>query len=99
MRIHIEWVPVHANVRGNEWADALVCEAANGTRSPRTELLGLLQKQLPTSMAALKAKYKQCLISMWTDCWGQLPRHRKMAYIDLHMPSHKAFPVITNRPC
>src|SRR6266481_3720181 len=98
MRVHIEWVPGHADVRGNERADALARAAAEGARSPQPELPQLLHKQLPVSITALKANWKKALYPKWAEQWACLPRYRKMLRIDPGMPSSKSFRNITNRP-
>ena len=42
MRIHIEWVPGHANIPGNERTDALAREAAGGLRATSLDLQRML---------------------------------------------------------
>ncbi|KAG8871434.1 hypothetical protein FRB98_000778, partial [Tulasnella sp. 332] len=58
LQVHIEWVPGHKSVPGNELADSAAKEASQRSASPTDMLPAYYHHCLPTSIAALKAKRK-----------------------------------------
>ena len=98
MRVHIEWTPGHAKIRGNERADTLARATAEGACSLLNNLPRILLQRLPTSIAALKANRQWKLVPTWAEKWKASPRHTKMSHIDPTLPSHKAYRTIFDQP-
>ena len=71
LRIHLEWVPGHSGLAGNETADELARDAAL-TQQP-DGLPVRLTHPLPVSIAALKAACKLTMLPMWKAMWQSSP--------------------------
>ena len=65
IRTHINWVPGHVNVKGNERADILAKEETKGKRLPR---------DATTSITYLKRKNKKHQMKTWDDRWPTTKR-------------------------
>jgi len=98
LKIHVEWVPGHTNVAGNESADELAKKAAEGISSPCQHLPPFLQNALPTSIIALKAACKTELHLLWVKLWKASLRFLKISCIDPCIPSNKACQILTGCP-
>ena len=79
LRIHLEWVPGHMDVKGNVLADTHAKMASEGNASDLTNLPHLLRKHLPASIAALKAQRKRTILQQWQADWSQSLHFDKMS--------------------
>jgi ribonuclease HI len=96
LRIHLAWVPGHANILGNELADDLAKKAAEGQRSPTLSLPTMLQRRLPASTAALKAHRKTTVVKRWSKIWAVSPRYPRMRKIDTSLPSWRTYKMLAS---
>jgi ribonuclease HI len=78
-RLTIKWISGHSKVRGNEEADRVAKNAAQGLSSARAALPHILRSTLPTSTSARKQEFMQELKSKWSDMWENSPRKQKIA--------------------
>jgi hypothetical protein len=84
--LRIKWISGHSKVVGNEEADKLAKEAAEGKASRRVDLPPLLQKELPISASAIKQEQHAKLMRRWRREWTVSPRRRRMEQIDTTFP-------------
>src|SRR5882724_3660445 len=98
LKVHVKWVLGHMNIAGNEATDELVKKAAEGISSPQQNHPPLLQNTLPISIVALKVTHKMELWLSWTKLWKTSSRFIKISHIDPHMPSNKAYGILTSCP-
>ena len=97
LHIHLEWVPGHRGVGGNEPADCKAKAAVEGLSSMATELPLLLHHHLPASMAAFIAHRRTMLLQRWRDEWLSSPQYSKVAKVDSLLPSRKSSkPLVTS---
>jgi ribonuclease HI len=85
-KIRVKWISGHSDVRGNEKADKLAKEAADGKASRRTDQPPFLRRTLPTSVSANKCMYLKHLKSCWKTMWLDSPRRRRIERIDDAFP-------------
>ena len=81
MSIRLIWISGHSDVRGNEQAERLAKEAAEGRASGQAKLLAILWK-LPTGVSACKREYLEKMKSRWLSEWRESPRKRRLDLID-----------------
>ena len=62
LHIHLEWVPGHMEIEGNELADEQAKRVAAGDTSCMDDLPALLKKHLLVSIMALKADRKKSVL-------------------------------------
>ena len=98
LHIHLEWVPGHMDIKGNELADEHAKRAATGDISHTEDLPDLLKKCLPVSIAALKANWKKSIPQRWRKAWLNLPRHAKISQIDSRMPNRQIYRTLSSLP-
>jgi hypothetical protein len=84
--LKIGWISGHSKVKGNEEADKLAKEAAEGNASRRQDLPPLLQKELPLSSSAIKQDQHEKLMRKWRTEWTTSPRRIRMELIDTSFP-------------
>jgi len=84
--LKIKWISGHSKVVGNEEADKLAKEAAEGKASRRLDLPPLLQKELPISASAIKQEQHAKLMRRWRREWTVSPRRRRMEKLDMSFP-------------
>ena len=77
-RLTIRWISAHSKVKGNEEADRVAKNAAEGRSSARVDLPQILRSPLPMSASALKQDYMQELKSTWADMWETSPRKQRV---------------------
>jgi ribonuclease HI len=77
IHIHLEWVPGHMEIAGNEMADTHAKMAAEGNVSNHANLPRILKEPLPASITALKARRKGMVIRRWRKDWARSPRFEK----------------------
>jgi len=77
---------LHSDVPGNERADTLAKQAAQGQSSPAADLPPLLCRPLPFSASAEKQAYTSEINSMWSEMWQSSPRRTRMDRIDKGFP-------------
>lgn len=82
----LHWISSHSKVKGNEKADELAKEAANGTSSARINLPHILRNPLPTSASAMKQEYHSKLRDKWEKYWEESDRSQRVALIDDEFP-------------
>jgi hypothetical protein len=84
--LRIKWISGHSKVAGNEEADKLAKEAAEGKASRRQDLPPLLREVLPTSASAAKQDQHEKLMRRWRSEWTASPRRLRMEAIDPFFP-------------
>src|SRR6266481_2044876 len=88
-RVYISWVTGHDGVVGNERADTEAKHAVKDGSSPEDELPGkLCQGELPRSLAAARAAFKDEILKCWRVVWAGSPRQRRISKIDPKLPSY-----------
>jgi ribonuclease HI len=87
--VTIRWISSHSEVKGNEAADKLAKEAAQGRSNRREELPYPLRSTLPTSVSAAKQKYQANLNKRWVKTWADSPRKERFTRIDPDFPFNK----------
>ena len=85
-KLSIRWISSHSEVRGNEAADKLAKEAAQGRSSRQVDLPHLLRSPLPVSASATKQHFNNKLNKMWTKIWAASPRKIRFAHTDPDFP-------------
>ena len=75
----LRWISSHSEVKGNEEADRLAKEAAEGRSSTRLNLPPLLRNPLPRSASALKQEFHAQLKVKWATLWDSSPRKPRVA--------------------
>jgi ribonuclease HI len=85
-KVTVKWISSHSEVKGNEEADKLAKEAANGRASRREDLPPLLRKRLPTSASATRQEYHSLLTRKWKATWLHSPRRPRFEQIDDTFP-------------
>jgi ribonuclease HI len=78
-RLTIRWISSHSKVKGNEEADRLAKDAANGRSSTRDNLPHILRNPLPTSASALKQTFNAKLKTKWAETWNTSSRKTRLA--------------------
>ena len=78
-RLTIRWISSHSKVKGNEEADRLAKDAANGRSSTRDDLPHILRNPLPASISALKQMFNAKLKTKWAEMWNASPRKTRLA--------------------
>jgi ribonuclease HI len=84
--LKIKWISGHSRVIGNEEADKLAKEAAEGKASRRQDLPPILRNDLPTSASAAKQAQHEKLMRCWRREWVLSPRRIKMEQFDSTFP-------------
>jgi len=84
--LRIKWISGHSKIVGNEKADKLAKEAAEGKASWQVDLPPILQKELPISDTAIKQEQHAKLLRRWRQEWTTSPRCRRMERIDTTFP-------------
>ncbi|KIJ52972.1 hypothetical protein M422DRAFT_81035, partial [Sphaerobolus stellatus SS14] len=95
LKLHLEWVPGHEDVEGNELADDEAKKAAGGITSATQELPHILHQTLPISIAALKSERKKTILPRWRASWTTSPRFGRLSKVDANMPSSRAYKMIS----
>jgi hypothetical protein len=85
----VRWISSHSEVKGNEAADKLAKEAAQGRSNRREELPHLLRAAIPVSVLAAKQKFQVNLNRRWVKMWEASPRKERFARIDPEFPFNK----------
>jgi ribonuclease HI len=85
-KLTIKWISSHSEVRGNEAADRLAKDAAQGRSSRRMDLPHLFRTPLPISASALKQDYNTKLNKIWIKTWSNSPRKARLTVIDPDFP-------------
>jgi hypothetical protein len=78
-RLTIRWISSHSKVKGNEEADRLAKDAANGRSSTRNDLPHILHNRLPSSASATKQSFNAKLKEDWAAIWNASPRRPRVA--------------------
>ena len=82
----IHWISNHSKVKGNEKADELAKEAANGLSSARANLPNILRTPLPDGASATKQNYHGKLKERWEKTWETSRRSQRLNLIDDNFP-------------
>ena len=87
-QIRISWVSGHDRAMGNERADAEAKKAVEEGSSPDVTLpVETREDELPVSLAAAVAAFRDELHVQWRELWARSPQWRKLAKIDAKLPS------------
>ena len=65
LHIHLEWIPGHMDIAGNDLVDEHAKRAATGEVSNANDLPDILEKRLPAGVSVLKAKRKKTILQRW----------------------------------
>jgi ribonuclease HI/exonuclease III len=84
--ISLKWISGHSNVRGNERADKLAKEGAEGRASRQVDLPPILRQPLPISISAINCEHLKSLKSRWAANWHESPRRHRIQGIDDTFP-------------
>lgn len=71
--IELKWILAHSKVTGNERADKLAKEGAEGRANRRVDLPSILRQTLPISMSAKNCKHLDSLKERWSQGWAASP--------------------------
>ena len=85
-RIRLKWISGHSGVKGNEKADKLAKEAADGRASRRVEQPQFLHRTLPVSVSANKTAHLDQVKRAWKERWIDSPRRQRIERIDETFP-------------
>lgn len=85
-KLELRWISSHSKVKGNEKADELAKEAANGSSSERIRLPYILRSPLPVSASATKQAFQGKLNKKWEVEWENSDRSRGLDEIDDNFP-------------
>jgi ribonuclease HI/exonuclease III len=85
-KLTIHWISSHSEVRGNEAADRLAKEAAQGQSSRQVDLPHEFRSPLPVSASATKQAYNVKLNKMWMKIWSESPRKDRFTRTDPDFP-------------
>ena len=85
-KLTIRWISSHSEVRGNEAADRLAKEAAQGRSSSQIDLPHLFRSPLPVSASAAKQAFNAKLNKMWMKIWSNSPRKERFTQTDPEFP-------------
>lgn len=85
-KIRFNWISAHSKVRGNEKADVLAKEAAEGRANGRQDLPPLLRNPLPISASSLKQEFHSTMKSRWNTEWLESPRRGRIEQLDDTFP-------------
>ena len=88
LRLHLNWVPGHEGVDGNELADQKAKDAARGASSPLPHRLHTLC-DLPVSIAALQDSAKKDLRTKWATIWATDNHAQRIRSFDPTPPGKK----------
>ena len=80
------WISGHSKVKGNEEADKLAKDAAEGHSSTRNDLPHILRNALPTSISALKQAFNTSLKDKWAKNWDSSPRKPRLTQLGETFP-------------
>jgi ribonuclease HI/exonuclease III len=84
--IELKWISGHSQVTGNERADKLAKEGAEGRANRRVDLPHILRRTLPISISAKNRTHLESLKTKWTAEWAKSPRQRRFERIDDTFP-------------
>jgi len=85
-KLEIKWISGHSEVRGNERADKLAKEAAEGRASRRDDLPPILRGTLLISASSKNREHLAHLRRKWGRSWQDSPRRRRLERIDDTFP-------------
>jgi ribonuclease HI len=85
-KVKLNWISGHSNVAGNERADRLAKEAADGRASKTTDLPPILRNVLPINASAKNQYHVEKLRRKWKEAWHESPRRRRFELIDDTFP-------------
>ena len=88
-KLTVRWISSHSKVRGNEAADKLAKEAAQGRSSRRVDLPHLFRSPVPVSASATKQAFNAKLNKRWLKMWSHSPRKDRFVLTDPDFPFNK----------
>ena len=78
-KLTIRWISSHSKVKGNEDADRMAKEAAEGRSSAAISLPHILRSPLPISSSATKQDFNAVIKHRWATTWEASPRKARIA--------------------
>jgi hypothetical protein len=86
IELTIIWVPGHEGVEGNERADVVAKEAAEGISTDLYLPIPDLDGEPPTSTAATKATLKKAIPDLWYAEWKECKQFDRISKLDARPP-------------
>lgn len=98
LKTHITWIPGHKDVDGNKKVGTAAKETAKGETIPLKCRIPVLDGELSTSIAALKATHKKQAAAECASSWQDSPRAEKLKHFDCAPPLKRVLKLYVELP-